>query len=141
MAGPLAPISPAELLRTLLRNRVPEEAVPHVVVGPLSHDEQQAGGVSIATAGRAREDSAGLTYPRIQLRCLGGSLASSEKMANAVVAALHDTQRVEVTQDSTGDRYLVHSVRITGGPSDHFDTAETWEGLMFADVIIGVRPF
>ena len=138
---PLFPISPAELMKELIRTKTDAGIVPHVVVGPLSEEQQREGGLSIVTAGTAAEELyLPLIRPRIQIRCVGGSLGKSELMARHVAMKIDGLGRSEVTQPSTGDRYLIHWVNVTGGPSDHFDTAETFEGLMFADTMMGTTP-
>lgn len=138
---PLFPISPAELMMSLVRSRTSEDIVPNIAVGPLSEEAKREGGVSIVTAGNAAEESTDLVIrPRIQLRCVSGSLATAEQMARHVTLQIHGLGRTVVQQPSSGDEYLIHWVRVTGGPSDHFDTAESFEGLMFADTMIGTTP-
>lgn len=136
---PLFPVSPAELMMHLVLDRTSRDIVPHATVGPMNEEQLREGGVQISTAGATRPESVGLIYPRIQIRCIASELADAERMARYVYESLHGTHRAAVTQDS-GDTWLIHGVQITGGPSDHFDTSETWEGLMFADTMIGTVP-
>jgi hypothetical protein len=132
--------SPAEIFKNLVIERTARDVVKHVVVGPLSNAQQQEGGISIMDAGSGRDELyLPLAHPRLQLRCVGPSLDRSEQIGRHVAAALQDVLRFEVAQDSTGEKYLVHTCTITG-PSAHRDTEGTWEYLVFADTMMGTQP-
>lgn len=134
-------LSPAEVMLDIVLSRTDRDVVPHVVVGKASHEQQQAGVVTLVDAGRGREELyAPLVRPRIQIRCLAPTMAESDALAGYVFERLHGLGRTVATQESTGLQYLVHFINITGGPSQHFDTEETDEGLMFADTMMGTQP-
>jgi hypothetical protein len=57
-----------------------------------------------------------------------------------VFTELNQKVRVVAYQASTGERYLVHLVNVTAGPSMHYDSPETWETLLFAELMIAATP-
>ena len=135
------PLSPAELVMNLIKNKTTRDDVPHVVVGPLSGQQQQEGGVTLTDSGQGRvELYLPLLRPRIQMRCIAPTLSDAEAIARTVYDAIHGTTREVVVQESTGDTYLIHFLNVNGGPSAHLDTDETWEGLLFAEGMIGTSP-
>ena len=125
----------------LVTSRTDREIAPHVVVGKASHEQQQAGVVTLVDAGQGREELyLPLIRPRFQIRCLAPTTAEADEIAQHVYERIHQLSRVVATQESTQMQYLVHWVNVTGGPSQHFDTSETNEGLLFADTMIGTDP-
>lgn len=135
-------ISPAELMETLLGPLVPSDVAPAgVVVGPANDAQQQAGVVSIVDAGMPMvERYVRVTWVRSQFRCLAGTLEQADRIARTVQGALNQTGRTLVLQPSSGETYLIHLITVDAGPSMHFDSPETWETLLFAEVMIGTDP-
>lgn len=135
-------ISPSELMADVLtRLGLPDIAPGGIVVGPANDAQQQAGVVSIVDAGLpVVEKYKPLVWVRTQLRCLSGSLADADMIAHKVQESLHGRVRLVARMASTDQRYLVHMVSVTSGPSMHFDSAETWETLLFAEAMISTDP-
>ena len=144
MAGELHldEISPAELLADIL-NRLcdPDLAPAGVVVGPADDAQQQAGVIQMVDAGMPALD---LYTPTLtvnaQVRCLAGTLEVADRIVRGVQRDLKDRCRVVARMASTDQRYLVHSINVIAGPSMHYDSAETYETLLFADLRIGTQP-
>lgn len=136
------PISPAEIFKNVLLEYTDREIVPHVVVGGLSKQEQDAGGVAIMDAGSGEKDlNLPLIRPRMQLRCIAPSLAEVEVITRHVGITLDNIPvRILGHQDSTNEDYLVYYITVSGGPSSHWDSEETWEGLLFADTMMSTIP-
>jgi len=150
MPSGLPPISPAELTRDLI-TRYGEVIVNEgytVKVGPANDTEQQAGVISLMSAGLPMiEKYAPLQWYRAQARCLAGDLATADLLAQAVQRDVHGRGRSLCFQtanpaypDDTGQWFLIHMANITVGPSMHYDSPETWETLMFAELMIGNVP-
>ena len=135
-------ISPAELLAdTLNRLAVPGFAPAGAVVGPASDAQQQAGVVEMVEAGLPTvERYAPIQWMRAQLRCLAPTLSEADTIAHRVQVELHGKVRIVARMASTDHRYLIHLCNITAGPSQHYDTPETWESLLFAELMIGTEP-
>lgn len=142
MPTPEYEISPAELTADLLRRKLSTALVPGgVIVGPANDDQQQAGCVQLAIAGRPKlEKYAPLIWVRAQLRCVSETLEHAERICMASDVALTRVTREEAQMDSTGDRYLVHLANVTAGGSMHYDSPETWEELLFAELLVGTDP-
>ncbi len=131
-------ISPAELVKFVLDN---EAVGTTVVVGPASNAQQQEGVISIVQAGLpVIEKYAAIQWMRCQVRCLSSTLQGADRIAWAVQAKLHGRQRVLAVQGSTNETFLIHLMNITAGPSMHYDTPETHETLLFAEIMIGSEP-
>lgn len=136
------PISPAEMMKWVVEEYTSRDICPHVVVGGLSQSEQEAGGVALMDAGNGTvEKYLPLVRPRVQLRCIAPSLAQVEVITRHVGDALTNVPpRIAAFQASTDEHYLLHYVMVSGGPSMHWDTEETWEGLLFADTMFSTTP-
>lgn len=108
-------------------------------VGPLNDAEQQEGAVSIMAAGMpVVELYSPLVSVRPQFRCVAGTLKKANDMALAIQLGLPSGR--QIVQQLDGDSYLVHRVNIDAGPSMHFDSEETWETLLFGEVLFGTVP-
>mgnify|MGYP001558341520 CR=1 FL=1 len=138
----LAEISPAEIVADLLeRWGDPSAAAEGVVVGPTSAQQQQSGVVSVTAAGLpVVEKYAPLQWMRAQIRCLAPTLGKADTIAQSVQRDLHGIVRKKARMASSGEWYLVHLANITAGPSMHYDSPETWETLLFAEVMLGSQP-
>jgi hypothetical protein len=133
-------ISPTELIAALI-NTDSSLAVGGAVVGPANDEQQQEGIISVVAAGLpVVEKYIPLQWMRAQIRCLAGTLDEAEAIGQRVYTFLNGNVRVTATQASTGETYLIHLININAGPSMHFDTAETWETLLFAEILISVTP-
>lgn len=137
-----AEISPAELVAdALTRWGDPNLAPGGVVVGPSNDTQQQLGVISITAAGLPTvERYVPIVWMRAQIRCLAGTLDQAEQLAQGVQRNLHARIRLRCRQKSTDSWYLIHQANITAGPSMHYDSPETWESLLFAEVMIGTQP-
>lgn len=135
-------ISPIEVFKALLEAYVDNSLVPNVVVGGLSHDQQAAGGVAIMDAGLGEtEPELPLIRPRMQLRCIGPSLDVTERISRHVAFTLDSIpKRTTVHQLSTDEHFLIYDIQVSGGPSAHWDSEETWEGLLFAETLMSTLP-
>lgn len=136
------PISPAELFADVLSRFTSRDIVPHIVVGGLSQTQQNEGGVAIMDAGAGKTELySPLLRPRMQLRCIAPTLAEVDVITRHVGLSLDAMPaRVTAHQASTDEDYLLYFVNVSGGPSSHWDTEETWEGLLFADTMISTVP-
>jgi hypothetical protein len=135
------PLSPVELLKDYLVDEIGHEVPGGIVVGPLSDEQQQKGGISVMAAGLPkREKYVPVMWQRLQLRVIAPSLDIADAIAQHAFAALDEKSRIIMTQTSTGSQYLVHYIGVSGGPSMHFDSPETWEDLLFAEVMVGTQP-
>lgn len=135
-------ISPAELAADILnRLSVPGFAPSGAVVGPASDIQQQAGVVSVVAAGLpVVEKYLPEQWLRAQMRCLAPVLAEAEAISQRVFERLNGQVRVVARMASTDHRYLVHLCNVTAGPSMHYDSPETWETLLFAELCISTEP-
>lgn len=138
--NPLDQISPGELVKDALERWGAPNVAPYIVVGPANHDQQQAGVASITAAGLPLvERYSPLQWSRVQIRCLHGTLDGAETIAQAVFRDLNQRVRLKVRQASTDAWYVLHLSNVTAGPSYHYDSPETWECLVFAEVLIGTQ--
>ena len=135
----LGEISPAELAADLLERWGDPDAAPAgVVVGPTSDDQQQLGVVSLMGAGLPIiEKYVPIQWHRAQVRCLAPTLAHADAISQSVQRGYHGIVRRKARMASTGEWYLVHLCNVTAGPSMHFDGPETWECLVFVEMMIG----
>lgn len=134
-------ISPAEIFQSVLYNITDRAVVPHVVVGPASHDQQQAGVLSVMDAGaEAVEHYLPLVRPRFQIRCIAPTLERCEAIGRHTEQMLAGINTRVVGGQSDGDFYLVHSVTVSSAPSAHRDSDGTWEYLLFAGTMMGTSP-
>jgi len=141
VSGTLDEVSPAELTADVLKRLSLTGLDWDVVVGPANNEQQQAGVVSIMAAGLpVMERYTPTQWMRAQCRCLHGSLAEAEKIGQAVYRDLNARGRVVGRMASTDQRYLIHLINVQAGPSMHFDSIETWEVLVFAELYIGTDP-
>lgn len=135
-------VSPAELVADVL-NRLgrPDMATHGAVVGPANNAQQQEGVIQMVAAGLpVVERYTPVQWMRCQMRCLAGSLDHADTISQRVMNELNGKQRVIARMASTNRRYLVHLMTVTAGPSMHFDSSETWETLVFAEIMIGTEP-
>lgn len=150
MPAGLPPISPAELTADLIRrygNAVNDENFT-VVVGPANDGQQQDGVISLMAAGLPTiEKYAPLQWHRSQARCLAGDLATADLIAQCVQRDVHGVVRKVCYQTpnpaypaDTGQWFLIHLSNVTVGASAHYDSPETWEYLLFAELMIGNVP-
>lgn len=137
------PLSPAELTADFLNRygSVVLDGGYTVVVGPASDAQQQAGVISLMAAGLPTiEKYAPLQWHRAQARCLAGDLSTADTLAQAVQADTHGIFRKLCYQASADSWFLIHLSNVTVGPSMHYDSPETWETLMFVELMIGTQP-
>jgi len=134
-------VSPAELLMGFINQNCSVEVVPEgAVVGGASDTQQQAGVVSLMDAGDTkREKDVPLLWKRVQVRCMGPTLATADDIGNHMDDLL-DKQKWLVLEDSREYLWFVHGIYITMGTSHHIDSSETWESLLFANVTVGRDP-
>lgn len=135
-------ISPAELVADVLRRLGdPDVAPAGIVVGPANDSQQQRGVVSVVSGGLPTIDKySPVQWMRAQVRCLAGSLENADRIAQSVYRDLNGKQRFVGRMASTDQKYLIHLCNIGSGPSMHFDSPETWETLLFAELMIGTAP-
>lgn len=135
-------MSPAELVADILnRLTLPGFAPAGAVVGPANDQQQQTGVVSIMAAGLpVVEMYRPEQWLRAQMRCLAPTLELADTIAQRVLERLNGQTRTVARMASTDHRYLVHLCNITAGPSMHFDSPETWETLLFAELMISTTP-
>lgn len=140
--GLVAPISPAELIRAFLTDRLNPDIIPGgVVVGPAEDAQIQAGCISIMDAGTPQTEMyARLVRVRTQVRCLAPQLDQIDRIARAVQDAVDQTGRVVITQPSTENSYLMHYLVMSAGPSMHRDSEENFEALIFTEEMFGLDP-
>jgi hypothetical protein len=136
-------VSPAELAADVLnRLSLPGIAAAGAIVGPSNDAQQQAGVVSCLAAGLPRiELYVPLQSMRCQMRCLAGTLEEADLIAQRVYRAMNGRGRIIGRMASTDQRYLIHIINILAGPSQHYDSPETWETLLFAELLIYTDPF
>ncbi len=111
-----------------------------VVVGPLTDAEQQAGAISVVEAGASQPEMyAPIIHARIQVRCVAPRLVDAQSLGRSVYLAWHQTNRRLATITANGNTYLIHGSTCVAGPSQHYDTQETWEYLLFFSVMVGTQ--
>lgn len=127
-----------EVMREALATLVQGEAQGGVVVGPATQEQLKAGVISLSSQGLAvSEPNLPILRARVTVRCLGPTIDVVARIADAVIAGLKTFSRVAVLQPSTGERFLVHSIVLSGGPALARDSETTWEVLLYLDTIIG----
>lgn len=135
------PFSPAEVVADLLTRYGRAAATYDVVVGPTTHEQKQAGVISLMAAGLPQiEKYVPLMWHRSQVRCFGGDLATADTIAGLVQRDIHGLVRKTCYQASNDSWYLVHLSNITVGPSMHYDTEMSWETLLYAELLIADDP-
>lgn len=143
------PLSPAEVAFDLLSRygstigaEIPNStSLVTAVVGPANDEQQQGGVVSFMGAGLpVIEKYTPVQWHRAQMRCLAGDLATADYISSLVQRDVHGIVRKVCYQSSNDSWYLVHLSNVVAGPSMHFDSAETWETLLFAELMIGDVP-
>jgi hypothetical protein len=137
-----APVSPSELLKSLLDTELPTGLIPGgVTVGPPTDTQIQAGVISIMDAGQPRTESyLPVAWYRAQMRCLAPTLEHIDRIARGAWDRLDKRNRTVVLQPSNGERYLIHLCDVGAGPSHHRDSDENYEALIFAEMLIGLDP-
>ncbi len=122
-------------------NRVGTFTAP-AIVGPASDEQQQAGVYSVMAAGLPVPDLySPIQWSRIQIRCLGPTLDVVDTMSQDLYIFLHTLpNRTLGHMTSTDKDYLIHVMNPSAGPSQHFTTPETWEALVFVEMMIGTQP-
>lgn len=153
-AGPVSPlkpgevelpgedvVSPAELLMGFINTHADPSVVPAgAVVGGADDLQQQQGVVALMDAGDAGSELyAPLIKKRVQVRCVGPTLAEADAIGNYIYRLLHE-QRWLVLEDSAARLWFCHTIYCTVGPSHHIDSQETHESLLFAAVTLGDEP-
>lgn len=143
LVNPLDSISPAELAMDVINRLGPPDIAPAgCIVGPASDAQQQAGVISAVAAGLPVIDLYGpIQWSRVQLRCLSSTLDDVDIIAQRVYLYLHTLRNRTIGRmASTDRRYLIHAMNPIAGPSQHYDTPETWEALVFVEMMIGTEP-
>lgn len=140
MSLPAVPeMSPPEILMDYVQRWSSTDAP--VVVGPADDADTQAGVIQMVVAGLpAIELYAPTVWIRPQIRVLGGTLDRADVITQSLQRDLHGRNRRRAYQASTGTWWLVHIFNVTAGPSQHYDSDETQEQLLFADVLLGTQP-
>jgi hypothetical protein len=145
----VAPISPAELVGDLITryggtvgNTLPSTGKEvSLVVGAATDTQQQAGVISLVAAGLPIiEKYIPLQWTRAQIRCLGPDLDTADFLSQCVQRDIHGVVRKLCYQASRDEWFLIHLCNITAGPSMHFDTPETQETLLFAEILLATDP-
>jgi len=133
-----------ELIMTLLQGAetIEEVAPGGVTVGAPEQNKQQAGAVSLAPAGQSRNEKyLPLVRQLVGIRCIATSELVAERMAGEVKRQLHETRRVIVAQPSTDQRYLIHWITVTGGPSLVAGATEDFkEVTLTVEAMVGTDP-
>jgi hypothetical protein len=60
-------------------------------------------------------------------------------MVTSIRAWVTDFKRTVITQPSTDEEFLVHSIIWSGGPAGSKDTDESWEELLFLELMVGME--
>lgn len=136
-----AVVSVSELLKGFIDDNADASIVPAgAVVGGADDTQQQEGVVAIMEAGNSKTELyAPLLWRRCQIRCMGPSLETASAIGDHIFDLLNDQQSLELT-DSEGRVWFVHLIYCATGPSQHIDSSETWESLLFANVTVGRDP-
>jgi hypothetical protein len=131
-------ISPAELAADIInRLALPGLAPAGAIVGPTNDVQNQEGAVSCMASGLpVVELYVPLQWMRCQMRCIAGTLDTAEQISQKAFRLFQAQNRIIAYQASTGNRYLIHATKVTAGPSMHYDSPETWETLLFAEMMI-----
>lgn len=141
MSQELLEISPAEITADILNRLCLPVAASGAVVGPTNDAQQQSGVISCMASGLpVVELYVPMQSMRAQLRCLAGTLDEAEKISQRTMGFLQVRNRVVAYQASIGQRFLVHWVKVIAGPSMHYDSNETWETLLFAELMVHTTP-
>ena len=142
MSLTLDELSPAEIAADMLsRWGDPDLAPSGVVVGPANDAAQQSGVVSVVAGGLPSiEKYVPVQWLRAQFRCLAPTLESADRIAQGVMRDMNGKVRKRCRMASTDRWYLVHLSNVTAGPSMHYDSPETYETLLFAELMIGTDP-
>lgn len=143
MTGTL-PIDIPELMKVDLATQLAAGSygVPSggIRVGETTDAQNQAGCIAIAEAGASEPELyAPLIHGRIQVRCIAPRLADAQAIGRAVWNAWHKVDRRTATATADGHTYLIHGTNCVAGPSQHYDTQETWEYLLFFSVMVGTQ--
>lgn len=138
---PLLPVSPVELVQALLQRDTVKSICPWVITGPAEHVMQQQGVCSLTDAGATQTNPhMPIIWKRIQVRCIGHTVAHSEQIGQHIYSLLHTRHRELVQQPSSDQWYLVHRTRCVSEPSGHYDGVSTWESLAFYEAMVGTAP-
>jgi hypothetical protein len=137
-----SPISPVELVMSMLQNTVDTSLVAGgVIVGPTNDAQRKQGCLSISDAGMPKQERyLPLVWVRTQIRVFGPTYDTTDRIARHVYELLNGKGRTLIQQSSTAETYLVHMVNITSGPTVMSEDSETWEELLFAEALIGTDP-
>ncbi len=137
-------VSIPELMKKLLDGaaQVTEAAPGGVVVGPASEAQQKAGAIVLAEAGVSRlERDVPLLRMQLTARCIAATVSNTELISAVLYDVIHAKGRQVVSQESTGQSYLVHYTFITGGPVlAAGEIKNTWENVMTIEVMVGTEP-
>ena len=134
-------VSPAELLMGFINDNADAVVVPAgAVVGGADDDQQQEGVVALMDAGDASPELyAPILHKRVQVRCVGPTLAAADVIGNYVFKLLNG-QRWLILEDSQERLWLCHTIYCTTGTSHHLDSDETFESLLFCAIVLGDEP-
>jgi hypothetical protein len=133
--------SPAEILRQMLLEWFTSDEIPGgVVVGPAEFEGIKRGTVALLEQGiPAVEPYVPIIRQRIAARVLHTDLEKAERIARLIRDKCLQWERRVVTQPSTGKKYLVHDLQLTGGPAMAMDSKFDWEILMMLEIMIGAK--
>lgn len=109
-------------------------------VGGADDKEQNAGVAVLMDAGTVkRELYARIQWARVQVRCIGPDLFTASRIGSHLYELLDDQKYLELT-DFNGKRWFVHTMYVDVAPSQHEDSGETKESLLFATMSVGRDP-
>jgi hypothetical protein len=134
-------VDAAQLLKDFIDTQANRTLIPAgAVVGGADDKQQQAGVAVLMDAGTVkRELYAPLLWKRVQIRCLGKDLLHATQIGNYLFDFLDDQKWLELS-DFWGQKWFVHMIYTDVAPSQHQDTSETKEDLMFVVMCIGRDP-
>lgn len=133
------PMSPMKLMISYLRDAVDPLIVDpdNIVGGPLSLEQQQAGGISIVPSGLGSiVTEVPVTTARMYLRAIGNTLEQADRIANHVRDLVSRQNRIMGVNGSSGDTYEIMAMNLTAGPAVHYDEKQTWEQMLVASMMI-----
>jgi hypothetical protein len=138
----MPPISPAEILQVILNAEIDTAICPSgAVVGPATNTQQREGVAQLTDAGSTKiEKYLPLMWSRAQVRVLHEQLSEADRIAYHIWDLLQERPRQVVATPSSGQKWVVHSINMSASPSQHWDSAATWEELFFVEVAISACP-
>lgn len=138
-------VSVPELLRSYLLNqdKIRDYCPGGVYVGPVPDASIGQGALSLSNGGQPAIDKyVPMMRMRVQIECIAPTRETADDMERAVYETLHMLARRVMYQPSNGEKYLVSSVMITGGPVSAPITEPGKEGtsLLYAEVYLNTTP-